>query len=123
MALILASNQSPDRTGSYAAGCSAEQHVGRHSTTVSVFGVWKNAMLSRRGHGGPPGGSTTRCHVDRQQSSRQWLALRPDAAPRIQSWDLVGDSTLKTPKGVTHVVLDTPAGGACCAPRAHEPQA
>ena len=42
--------------------------------------------------------------VDRQQSSRQWLALRPDAAPRIQSWDLVGDSTLKTPKGVTHVV-------------------
>ena len=48
--------------------------------------------------------------VDRQQSSRQWLALRPEAAPRIQNWDLVGDSTLKAPKGVTHMVLDTPAG-------------
>ena len=23
--------------------------------------------------------------VDRQQSSRQWLALRPEAAPKIQS--------------------------------------
>ncbi|HVO06262.1 MAG TPA: ParA family protein, partial [Burkholderiaceae bacterium] len=48
--------------------------------------------------------------VDRQQSSRQWLALRPDAAPRIQGWDVMGESTLKVPKGVTHVVLDTPAG-------------
>jgi chromosome partitioning protein len=48
--------------------------------------------------------------VDRQQSSRQWLALRPVAAPPIKAWDLVGDSTLRAPKGVTHVVLDTPAG-------------
>jgi chromosome partitioning protein len=48
--------------------------------------------------------------IDRQQSSRQWLALRPAAAPAIQPWDLVGESTLRVPKGVTHVVLDTPAG-------------
>jgi chromosome partitioning protein len=48
--------------------------------------------------------------VDRQQSARQWLALRPDAAPPILGWDLVGESTLKAPKGVTHMVLDTPAG-------------
>lgn len=47
--------------------------------------------------------------VDRQQSSRQWLALRPAAAPRIQPWEIEGD-TLRAPKGVTHIVLDTPAG-------------
>jgi chromosome partitioning protein len=48
--------------------------------------------------------------VDRQQSSRQWLAMRPAQLPRIQSWDLVVDDVLRPPKGVTHVVLDTPAG-------------
>jgi chromosome partitioning protein len=48
--------------------------------------------------------------VDRQQSSRQWLALRPPQLPRILSWDVVADDVLRPPKGVTHVVLDTPAG-------------
>jgi chromosome partitioning protein len=48
--------------------------------------------------------------VDRQQSSRQWLALRPAALPLIQGWDVADDHIVKPPKGVTHVVLDTPAG-------------
>jgi chromosome partitioning protein len=48
--------------------------------------------------------------IDRQQSSRQWLALRPEAAPKILGWDLVGEASFKAPKGVTHMVLDTPAG-------------
>jgi chromosome partitioning protein len=46
--------------------------------------------------------------VDRQASARAWLDLRPrDAAP-IRSWDIAG-SVARPPKGVTHVVLDTPA--------------
>ena len=48
--------------------------------------------------------------VDRQQSARQWLALRPPTLPRIAGWDLAGDEIVRPPKGTTHVVLDTPAG-------------
>jgi chromosome partitioning protein len=48
--------------------------------------------------------------ADRQQSSRQWLALRPTSVPPIRSWDVADGATLRAPKGVTHVVLDTPAG-------------
>ncbi|MEO5732776.1 MAG: ParA family protein [Rubrivivax sp.] len=64
--------------------------------------------------------------VDRQQSSRQWLALRhpgnvgaaavDESAERhsgpapIQGWDIKADQGVRPPKGITHVVLDTPAG-------------
>ncbi|MDC8784303.1 ParA family protein [Roseateles koreensis] len=48
--------------------------------------------------------------VDKQQSSRRWLAQRPAQLPWIQGWDFEGDLTVKPPKGVTHVVIDTPAG-------------
>ena len=48
--------------------------------------------------------------VDRQQSSRLWLGLRPAAARAIASWDLQRDAVVRPPKGTTHVVLDTPAG-------------
>jgi len=45
---------------------------------------------------------------DSQQSARQWLGLRPAEVSRIETWDNSGDS-MRPPKGVTHVVLDTPA--------------
>ncbi|MCM5682545.1 ParA family protein [Schlegelella sp. S2-27] len=48
--------------------------------------------------------------IDRQQSSRTWLSLRPQAARPIASWDATHDDVVKPPKGTTHVVLDTPAG-------------
>ena len=48
--------------------------------------------------------------VDRQQSARQWLALRPAHLPAIRGWDVAQDEVLRPPKGTTHVVLDTPAG-------------
>jgi chromosome partitioning protein len=47
--------------------------------------------------------------ADKQQSSKLWLGLRPSGARPIHSWD-VKDGMAKPPKGVTHVVLDTPAG-------------
>jgi chromosome partitioning protein len=47
--------------------------------------------------------------VDRQQSARQWLGLRPDALPKIQGWDVARENIVRPPKGTTHVVLDTPA--------------
>ncbi len=48
--------------------------------------------------------------ADRQQSSKLWLGLRPPAARHIATWDITADQIAKPPKGVTHVVLDTPGG-------------
>ncbi|CAN5890675.1 ParA family protein [soil metagenome] len=48
--------------------------------------------------------------VDRQQSSRTWLSLRPAGLPRIAAWAVAHDEIVRPPKGTTHVVLDTPAG-------------
>jgi chromosome partitioning protein len=73
--------------------------VGKSTLATNVAG-----LFARRGHAVMLG------DVDRQQSSRQWLALRPAGVPPIRSWDVAGESVLRPPKGVTHVVLDTPAG-------------
>jgi chromosome partitioning protein len=51
--------------------------------------------------------------VDRQQSSRQWLAQRlrvQPPLPPIAGWDVGTDDLVRPPKGTSHVVLDTPAG-------------
>jgi len=48
--------------------------------------------------------------VDRQQSTRTWLELRPAGLPAITTWEVAHDSIVRPPKGTTHVVLDTPAG-------------
>jgi chromosome partitioning protein len=48
--------------------------------------------------------------IDRQQSSRLWLGLRPPSARPVASWDVSEKEIARPPKGTTHVVLDTPAG-------------
>ena len=48
--------------------------------------------------------------VDRQQSARTWLALRPAGLATITAWEVAHDAVVRPPKGTTHVVLDTPAG-------------
>ncbi len=48
--------------------------------------------------------------IDRQQSSRAWLQLRPPLLPRIASWEIKPDEPARPPQDTTHVVLDTPAG-------------
>ena len=48
--------------------------------------------------------------TDIQQSSRNWLSLRPASLPAIRPWDIVDGHIAKPPKGTTHIVLDTPAG-------------
>lgn len=73
--------------------------AGKSTLATNIAGLY-----ARRGHAVMLG------DVDRQQSSRQWLALRPANVPRIHSWDVAGEAVLKPPKGVTHVVIDTPAG-------------
>ena len=73
--------------------------VGKSTLATNVAGC-----LAAAGHAAMLG------DVDRQQSSRQWLALRRAALPTIQGWEVAEDDIVKPPKGVTHVVLDTPAG-------------
>lgn len=48
--------------------------------------------------------------IDGQQSSRHWLASRPGHLASIDSWQINGHEVDRPPKGVTHAVLDTPAG-------------
>ena len=46
--------------------------------------------------------------LDKQQSSRDWLSQRPAWVPTISAWDMKGGAA-RPPRGVTHVVIDTPA--------------
>jgi chromosome partitioning protein len=48
--------------------------------------------------------------IDRQQSSRDWLQLRPAFLPAIASWEIHPDAPARPPQDTTHVILDTPAG-------------
>lgn len=48
--------------------------------------------------------------IDRQQSSRHWLRLRPADQPPIGTWVMEDNEPARPPKGTTHAVLDTPAG-------------
>ncbi|MBU1236808.1 MAG: ParA family protein [Gammaproteobacteria bacterium] len=70
------------------------------STLATNLAGW----LARQGHRVMLG------DIDRQQSSREWLKLRPPALPRIEGWDVEDGKPARPPAGTTHTVLDTPAG-------------
>ncbi len=70
------------------------------STLATNLAGW----LAREGHRVMLG------DIDRQQSSRAWLQLRPPSLPRIDTWKIDQDKPARPPQGTTHVVLDTPAG-------------
>jgi chromosome partitioning protein len=72
--------------------------VGKSTLSTNIAGYF-----AAKGHGVMLG------DADKQQSSKLWLGLRPSGARPIHSWN-VKDGVAKPPKGVTHVVLDTPAG-------------
>ena len=48
--------------------------------------------------------------LDRQQSSRSWLDLRPQGLPVIEYWPIDPDNPTRPPQGLEHAVIDTPAG-------------
>jgi chromosome partitioning protein len=73
--------------------------VGKSTLSTQIAGY-----LASKGHAVMLG------DVDRQQSSRLWLRLRPPTLPVIRAWDVDRDNVVRPPKGTTHVVLDTPAG-------------
>ncbi len=73
--------------------------VGKSTLATNLAGAF-----ARQGHAVMLG------DVDRQQSSRHWLALRPPQLPPIRGWEVDAQEIARPPKGTTHVVLDTPAG-------------
>ncbi|RZL68018.1 MAG: ParA family protein [Variovorax sp.] len=74
--------------------------VGKSTLATNIAG-----FLASRGHAVMLG------DVDRQQSSRLWLSLRPPQARPISTWEASADSSIvRPPRGTTHAVLDTPAG-------------
>ncbi|UXH79853.1 ParA family protein [Roseateles amylovorans] len=73
--------------------------VGKSTLASNIAGY-----LAHRGHAVMLG------DIDRQQSSARWLAQRPATLPLVRGWALESTEQLRTPKEVTHAVLDTPAG-------------
>ena len=73
--------------------------VGKSTLSTQIAGYFAS-----RGHAVMLG------DVDRQQSARIWLGLRPPTLPEISPWEVSHDEVVRPPKGTTHVVLDTPAG-------------
>jgi len=73
--------------------------VGKSTLATNIAGYW-----ARQGHAVVLG------DVDRQQSARLWLGLRPPAARPIGTWDASADMISRPPRDARHAVLDTPAG-------------
>jgi chromosome partitioning protein len=73
--------------------------VGKSTAATNLAGYYAS-----RGH------RTMLGDLDRQQSALAWLAIRPASVPHIDSWDRSDERKARPPVGVTHVVLDTPAG-------------
>ena len=74
-------------------------------------GVGKSTLATQiAGYLASIGRVVTLGDLDRQQSSRQWLDIRPAQLPRIAPWEISRDAVAKPPKGATDAVIDTPAG-------------
>jgi chromosome partitioning protein len=73
--------------------------AGKSTVSTNIAG-----LLAHAGHAVMLG------DMDQQQSACQWLGLRPPQVPAIQGWEVAQGRYARPPKGVTHLVLDTPAG-------------
>jgi chromosome partitioning protein len=73
-------------------------------------GVGKSTVATNlAGYFARRGKKTMLGDLDRQQSSRAWLRLRPESLPRIDTWEVDGNQMARPPKDVTHAVIDSPA--------------
>lgn len=74
-------------------------------------GVGKSTLATQiAGYLASLGKTVTLGDLDRQQSSRQWLHVRPASLPTISPWEISRDGIAKPAKGTTDAVIDTPAG-------------
>ena len=47
---------------------------------------------------------------DTQQSSRNWLEMRPENTAPILTWEIKEGQLLSPPEGTSHIIIDSPAG-------------
>ena len=73
--------------------------VGKSTLATNLAGMFASA-----------GESVMLGDIDRQQSSRDWLRLRPPSLPHIASWEIEPGKPARPPQEASHIVLDTPAG-------------
>ncbi|MEY4750925.1 MAG: hypothetical protein RIQ60_3139 [Pseudomonadota bacterium] len=73
--------------------------VGKSTVSTNLAG-----LLASRGQAVALG------DVDRQESARLWLSLRPPHLTPITHWPVEPEAVGRLPKGCVHGVLDTPAG-------------
>lgn len=73
--------------------------VGKSTIATNIAGYFAN-----QGHNVVIG------DFDVQQSSRNWLSLRPENAASIKTWEIQGGQLLSPPEGTSHIVIDSPAG-------------
>ena len=74
-------------------------------------GVGKSTLATQiSGYLAAQGKTVTLGDLDRQQSSRQWLDLRPGHLPRILPWEISREAIARPARGATDAVIDTPAG-------------
>ncbi len=74
--------------------------VGKSTLATNLAGA-----LAQRGHWVMLG------DLDRQQSARQWLGIRPPQVAPISGWTIrEGSDVVRPPRGTTHAVIDSPAG-------------
>ncbi|MET0382960.1 MAG: ParA family protein [Burkholderiaceae bacterium] len=74
-------------------------------------GAGKSTLATQiAGYLASAGRAVTLGDLDRQQSSRQWLGVRPAGLPRIAPWEISRDAIARPAKGATDAVIDTPAG-------------
>lgn len=73
--------------------------VGKSTISTNIAGYYANKE-----------GKVVLGDFDIQQSSREWLDLRPEEAHTINPWE-ISDGRLTAPeKGTTHIIVDSPAG-------------
>lgn len=73
--------------------------VGKSTIATNVAGYFAN-----EGHNVLIG------DFDIQQSSKNWLDLRPDNTAPIVTWEIQQGQLICPPEGTTHIVIDGPAG-------------
>jgi chromosome partitioning protein len=73
--------------------------VGKSTVSTNLAG-----LLASRGQAVALG------DMDRQESARLWLGLRPANLAPITHWPVEADAVGRLPRGCAHGVLDTPAG-------------
>lgn len=73
--------------------------VGKSTISTNLAGYYANN-----------GGKVLIGDFDMQNSSQNWLSLRPTNAMPIYSWEIRDGKISEPPKDTTHIIIDSPAG-------------